>query len=358
VFRAPGRVNLIGEHTDYNDGFVLPAAIGFAAWAAVTPGDDRVLRIHSAHFSETVELSLDGPSPEPRRHWSDYVIGMAAGLEKSGYRLRGADLEIRGDIPPGAGLGSSAAIEMAAGCALAAGSGHEIGRVELARIGQRVENEFVGTRCGIMDQFVSLCATEGHALLVDCRSLDSRPIPIPPAARILVANTMVRHELATGEYNTRRSECEAGVRRLGAGALREVAPADIERLAGWNEVVYRRCRHVTRENERVLEAVEALEAGDLARFGRLMDASHQSLRDDYEVSCAELDRMVELARRCEGVYGARMTGGGFGGCTVSLVDAGRAEEAREKLVHDYGLASGSRPEVYLFTPAGGASEVS
>jgi galactokinase len=366
IYRAPGRVNLIGEHTDYNDGFVMPAAIGFSTWVAMAPRDDRKLSIYSENFSERVEFDLSGIDGSGERarsaaHWSDYVCGVAVTLEQVGYPLRGGDMLIRGETPIGAGMSSSAAIEVAAGYALLDASGHTVDRVELAKLCQRAENEYVGIRCGIMDQFISCCGQAGRALLLDCRSLDHRWLPLPGDARLVVCNTMVKHELASGEYNRRRAECEAGVEGLvrflpGVRALRDVTPVELERYGReLPEVVYRRCRHVISENARVIEAAGALERNDLAAFGALMSESHRSLRDDYQVSCDELNLLVRLASRVEGVYGARMMGGGFGGCVINLVAAESVAELERVVTRDYEQATGRKPEIYVCEAADGVA---
>jgi galactokinase len=362
TFRAPGRVNLIGEHTDYNDGFVMPSAIDLYTWARISPREDRKLQIRSDNFDEEVEIDLDAPNITRRKHWSDYPVGVAVILERVGYRLRGARLEIRGDVPIGSGLSSSAAIEVATACALTAMSEIEIDKRELALLCQRAENEFVGARVGIMDQFVSLFGQEQKALLLDCRSLDFRLLPLPDNVRLIICNTMVKHELASNAYNERREQCEAGVKVLakhfpGVEALRDAALDQLEQVRSeLPEVVYRRCLHVITENDRVLAAGQALETSDLNEFGRLMAESHRSLRDDYEVSSTELDLMVEFARRVEGVYGARMTGGGFGGSTVNLVAAEHVQEFRERVAQWYEEATKIRPEIYVCTAANGAAD--
>jgi len=363
IYRAPGRVNLIGEHTDYNDGFVMPAAVDFSTWAAVSPRNDRFVSVFSENFGEQFKFSLDDPAPQARRHWSDYVRGVAVTLEQSGYRLGGAELLLRGDVPIGSGLSSSASVEVATGLALLGNSGVSVEREELARLCQRAENEFVGMRCGIMDQFVSCLAQRGKALLLDCRSLAHDLLSLPDEVRLVICNTMVKHELATGEYNRRRAECEAGVSHLVSAlprvhALRDVTEAELEsHKDGMSEVVYRRCRHVVTENNRVLEAKKALEADNLPEFGRLMNESHRSLRDDYEVSCQELDIMVGLAQEMPSVYGARMTGAGFGGCTINLVFARAAEEFKRRIARAYQAATGITAEVYICRAAAGAQEV-
>lgn len=353
VYRAPGRVNLIGEHTDYNDGFVMPAAIDLFTYAAIKARQDRRLRIHSESFSEVVEHDLDEANPAATGHWSDYVRGVVAILERAGYRLKGADLSIRSDVPIGAGLSSSAAVEVAAAYALLDYSGHEIDRLQLAKLCQQAENEFVGMRCGIMDQFAACFGRAGHALMLDCRSLEYRLLPLPGDARLVVCNTMVKHELASSEYNRRRLECEAAslhfnFAQQGLGVLRDVTLTDLERDGvDLDDVLFKRSRHVVSENARVLKAASALERGDLSEFGELMYESHYSLRDDFEVSCEELDVMVELASQFEGVYGSRMTGGGFGGCTISLVRSECVDHFKETIAEGYHRATGVVPETYV-----------
>jgi galactokinase len=363
VFRAPGRVNLIGEHTDYNDGFVMPAAIDFATWVTATSRDDRKVSVFSENFSEHIEFDLDDPNPQAKGDWSDYVRGVAVVLAQEGHHLRGATLRIRGEVPIGSGLSSSAAIEVATGYALLKNSGFSPDGVELAKSCQRAENEFVGMRCGIMDQFISCCGQAGKALLLDCRSLEYKLLALPEEARLVICNTLVRHALASGEYNRRRGECEAGVHHFARGrpnvrALRDVTEADLKLYGGdLSEVIYRRCRHVISENARVLEAAAALERENLEAFGQLMFDSHRSLRDDYEVSCRELDLIVELSAQVEGVYGSRMTGGGFGGCTVSLVKSESVEEFKRAVAKGYEEKVGLIPEIYVCRTAEGAEEV-
>ena len=364
IYRAPGRVNLIGEHTDYNDGFVMPAAIEFSTCVAIAPRDDRNLVVRSENFHERIECPLDALPEHGCGHWSDYVFGVVRMLDESGFRSPGANLLIAGNIPLGAGLSSSASLEVAVATALLDSSAAPLSSKDLARLCQRAENEFVGARCGIMDQFVSRHGKADRALLLDCRSLEYRLLPLPREVRLVICNTMVRHAIAQGEYNRRRAECEEGVRML-AGllpdvrALRDVSESDFAAVAGkLPEVLRRRCRHVVRENVRVLKAGEALEKGDLARFGDLMRQSHESLRQDFEVSCAELDRMVELSQRVAGVYGARMTGGGFGGCTVNLVREDRVEEFVTVVGSEYRKAVGMVPEIYVCSAADGASRLS
>ena len=363
TFRAPGRVNLIGEHTDYNDGFVMPAAINLSVFVSVWPRDDRKLQIKSEQFDDEIEFDLDQPNRASSHHWSDYAVGVAVMIERAGHRLRGARLELRGEVPLGSGLSSSAAVEVATACALVANSNLTIDRRELALLCQQAENEYVGARVGIMDQFVSLFGKEQRALLLDCRSLDYKLLPLPDTVNLVICNTMVKHALASSAYNERRAQCEEGVKHLArflpnVRALRDVTFAQLEQYGrDLSQVVYRRCRHVITENARVLSAAEALEQHDLRRFGELMAASHRSLRDDYEVSSEELDLMVELANKVEGVYGARMTGGGFGGSTVNLVDIEKVEEFRRYVAREYEQITKLRPEIYVCEASNGAEEI-
>ena len=363
MFRAPGRVNLIGEHTDYNDGFVLPAAIGFSTWVASAPRDDRTVSVFSENFSEQMEFDLDEEGPHARDHWSDYVRGVAVTLERAGHRLRGAELRSRGEVPIGSGLSSSAALEVASGFALLTNSGLNVDRRELAELCQRAENEFVGIRCGIMDQFVSCHGQAGKAFLLDCRSLEYKLLPLPEKARLAICNTRVKHSLATSQYNARRVECETAVRhfaqrRSNVQALRDVTETDLKLFGGeLTEVIYRRARHVITENARVLAAGAALDEGDLVAFGQLMNRSHLSLRDDYDVSCKELDLMVDLAQAVPGVYGARMTGGGFGGSTVNLIAAESVDKFKQTVAYGYEEATGLTPEIYICTATEGVGEV-
>jgi galactokinase len=360
IFRAPGRVNLIGEHTDYNDGFVMPAAIDFHTWIAASPRKDCRLQVHSEQFSETIELSLDALAGPPRKHWSDFIRGVAATLESSGHKLQGANLIIHGDVPIGAGLSSSASLEIATAFALLSTSGLELPPLEVVNICQRAEHEYAGTRCGVMDQFIAMFGRSGQALLLDCRSLKHKLLPIPTGVRLAICNTMVKHDLAASEYNRRRADCESGMRILRQHlprllALRDVRLADLEKYRNeLPELVYRRCRHVIRENQRVLDASDALQSGDLDRFGQLMYESHHSLRHDYDVSCSELDLLVELASACEGVYGARMTGGGFGGCTVNLVGSDAVDRFRDQIKEAYLKTTGKAADLYVCSAAEGA----
>ena len=363
LFRAPGRVNLIGEHTDYNQGFVLPMAIGFYTWAAASPRGDRKIVVHSQDFNEQREITLGQWEASSQKHWSNYVFGVAQALEERAGKLSGANIFIHGNVPIGAGLSSSAALEVATGLALLSLSGRTLDRTELALACQYAENQFVGTQCGIMDQFVSAHGREGAAVLLDCRSLEHRLFSIPDEAAIVICNTMIEHEHSTGEYNVRRAECEQGVRILQKSmphiqALRDVTPEELERhKSDLPEIVYRRCRHVVTEDARTLAATDALQSHDLREFGVLMQESHRSLKDDYEVSCPELDLMAELANRTTGCLGGRMTGGGFGGCTVNLVETGAVPEFIRQVSAAYKAETGIAPETYTSLPSSGATEI-
>jgi galactokinase len=363
IFRAPGRVNLIGEHTDYNDGFVLPAAIDLYTWTAVSPRNDRKLRVYSENLEELSEIDLAQDDPRHRDHWSDYVHGVALMLQRSGAALGGCDLAIFSDVPAGAGLSSSAALEVSVASALLASSGLSLPLTELAKLCQRAENEFVGARVGIMDQFASCFGSAHHAILLDCRSLEYKLLPLPSGLTMVICNTMVKHGHSGGEYNDRRAQCEEGVRLLSTyfpsiKALRDVSAAQLESHRGdLPDLIYRRCHHVVSENERVLSTVAALESGDLKEAGRCMAESHLSMRDDYEISCRELDLMVDLAAGSEGLVGSRMTGGGFGGCTINLVRTACVQQFTAEMRSVYHQATGISPEIYVSTAGSGVTEV-
>jgi galactokinase len=363
-FRAPGRVNLIGEHTDYNDGFVMPAAVGFSTYVAIATRPDRKLALHSEEFPGNVEFDLDHLAERGTGAWCDYVLGVASVLQQQGHRLYGANLLVHGEVPIGAGLSSSAALEVASALALISLGATQLPLPEVARLCQQAENGFVGARVGIMDQFVSCMGKAGHAVLLDCRSLAFKAVPIPEGIRLVVCNTMVKHDHATGAYNTRREECEEGVRyfakwNLGIRALRDVSVEMLDRhTQDLPATIGKRCSHVVRENQRTLDAADALTEGDLHRVGDLMRESHNSLRDLYEVSCRELDIMVEAAEGLPGFCGGRMTGGGFGGCTINLVREEHAEEFAKRIAERYRQATGINAQVYLCTAEDGAGKVS
>jgi galactokinase len=354
---------LIGEHTDYNEGFVLPAAIGFSCWVGIAPRDDRKLSIYSENFKEARAADLDDLGTNGVGHWSDYPLGVAWALQEAGYRLRGANLYIAGEVPLGAGLSSSAAIEVSTGYALLSVAGHAIDRTKLALLCQRAENNFVGARVGIMDQFVSCHGRAGHALMIDCRSLEYRALKLPPKVSLVICNTMVKHKLQAGEYNVRRAECEEAVRKLSTAlpGIRSLRDVDLEQLTQnrqlLSETLYRRCRHVISENARVRKVADLFAQGKTDGLREVMSASHRSMRDDYEISCRELDVMVDIAGRQNGVYGARMTGGGFGGCTINLVDVEHAAEFQRLVGAEYESEIGLHPDIYICEASQGAELV-
>jgi galactokinase len=362
-YRAPGRVNLIGEHTDYNDGFVMPVAIDRDTTVALAPRGDRLLVARSAAYLETVTIDLDNPGEGLHGSWSDYIRGVAAVLERKGFRLQGADLMISTNVPMNAGLSSSAALEVSVGYGLLDQAGHAIDRTALALACQQAEHEFAGTLCGIMDQFIACHGRAGHALMLDTRTLEMAWIPMPPGVAVMVCNTMTKHVLASSGYNERRADCEAGVRALAIRlpqirALRDVTLDDLEANRDLlPERVFRRCRHVVTENARVRSAAEARRAGDLEAVGALMRASHASMRDDYEISTREVDTMVESAMRANGTIGARLTGGGFGGCTVNLVRVEDAASFAASVAASYEAATGLTPEIYTCVASDGVGRL-
>jgi galactokinase len=363
VSRAPGRVNLIGEHTDYNEGFVMPGAIAFDTRVACAANDSGRLAMRSLQFKEGATFSIDDLAPSRRQDWTDYVRSVQIELSRMGHEINGADLLIDGRVPMSAGLSSSAALEVATALALLQTSGGRLAAIDLARLCQRAENEFAGAQCGIMDQFASVSGRSGHAILLDCRSLQMSYVALPEHVEIVICNTMVKHSIAAGEYNQRRTECEQCAkyfRSLGLeiASLRDLREEDFRQYgSGLGNVLGRRCRHVITENSRVVRVASALENKDLETVGRLMYESHASLRDDYEVSCPELNLMVDLAKSVRGVYGSRMTGGGFGGCTVSLVERESVERFKSEIAGKYEDATRNCPEIYVTTLVDGAGIV-
>jgi galactokinase len=360
VVRAPGRVNLIGEHTDYNDGFVLPAAIDRSIDFAGRKRTDRVVRVNSLDFGACVDFSLDDIQKDSKNPWSNYTRGVSKYLEEDGYRLSGADIAFGGNVPREAGLSSSAAVEVGTAAFWKRLLHLEADPVYLVKLSRKAENQFVGVPCGIMDQFISALGRENHALFLDCRDLTFRHVPLRGDVKIVVCNSGVKRALAQSEYKVRLEQCRQAVAQiastgLAVKSLRDVQPAQLETARGvLSEVLFRRARHVVSENGRVLEAVRVLEAGDLERFGELMNASHASLRDDYQVSSKELDILVELAWKQPGVLGARMTGAGFGGCTVNLVYQEAAQAFAEAVRRGYQDALGLKAEVYICKASQGA----
>lgn len=370
LFQAPGRVNLIGEHTDYNQGLVMPAAISRLTLIAARARADAKLHLVSGQIEG--EAVADLRDLKPQGGWADYVFGVAAALQQRGCSLRGAELAISSEIPLGAGLSSSAALEIGAGLALLALAGYAPGPgrrpepdllLRLAQAGLQAEHEFVGTQCGIMDQSICAFARAGEAMLLDCRSLEREFVPLPSTCVLAICNTGVRHELAASEYNQRRQECEAAVAALQAflPAVQSLRDLDQAELTRWGSrlpaVPRRRARHIVTENERVRQARAALIGGDLAALRDILAASHRSLRDDFEVSCPELDAMVAAAEEAPGFVAGRMTGGGFGGCTVNFVARDQAESFVAHVRATYHERMGTLPEIAVVTSADGASEL-
>ncbi|KOG08961.1 galactokinase [Streptomyces wedmorensis] len=359
VWAAPGRVNLIGEYTDFNDGFVLPLALPHTTVAAVSRRDDGVLRLHSADIDGgIVQLEVDALEPLSGGGWAAYPAGVVWALREAGHPVAGADVHLTSTVPTGAGLSSSAALEVVTALALNDLFGLGLSRPELARIAQRAENAFVGVPCGVMDQMASACAEEGHALHLDTRDLSYRQVPFDLAReglRLLVVDTRVKHALGDGAYAERRAGCEAGARALGVKALRDVSAAHLSEslaLLG-DETILRYVRHVVTDNARVERVIALLDAGDTRAVGPVLTEGHASLRDDLRVSCPELDLVVEAANAA-GALGARMTGGGFGGSAVVLVDADRAEAVSAAVVEAFAAAGHAVPGIFPAVPSAGA----
>ncbi len=364
LFAAPGRVNLIGEHTDYNQGFVLPMAVDRHTVVAAATSELKVIRVHSINLGQHAEIDLNKPYAPGQRHWVEYVEGVARVLREQGIPITSADLVIASDVPIGSGLSSSAALEMSVGYALLQLTGQQVDLVTLALAAQKAEHLYAGAKVGLMDQLASAFGERQHALLIDCRSLERTLIKLKIGDHaVVVCDTNVRHELAASEYNQRREECERGVEILkqylpNIRALRDVSVADFEAYQSvLPEPIRSRCRHVVFENDRTLRAAEALRNGDLAEFGKLMKQSHESLRYDYEVSSRELDLMVEIALAQKGVIGARMTGGGFGGSTVNIVQRNVLDEFSEKVRRIYHERTGNQASIYVVEAADGVHEI-
>ncbi len=364
LFAAPGRVNLIGEHTDYNQGFVLPMAVDRHTVVAAATSELKVIRVHSINLGQHAEIDLNKPYAPGQRHWVEYVEGVARVLREQGIPITSADLVIASDVPIGSGLSSSAALEMSVGYALLQLTGQQVDLVTLALAAQKAEHLYAGAKVGLMDQLASAFGERQHALLIDCRSLERTLIKLKIGDHaVVVCDTNVRHELAASEYNQRREECERGVEILkqylpNIRALRDVSVADFEAYQSvLPEPIRSRCRHVVFENDRTLRAAEALRNGDLAEFGKLMKQSHESLRYDYEVSSRELDLMVEIALAQKGVIGARMTGGGFGGSTVNIVQRNVLDEFSENVRRIYHERTGNQASIYVVEAADGVHEI-
>lgn len=360
VFRAPGRVNLIGEHTDYNDGFVMPAAVGFSTYVGIAPRPDRKLVLQSQEFPGCFEFDLDNLPQQRNQAWVDYVVGVATVLRRRGIRLEGANLLVNGNIPIGAGLSSSAALEVASTLAFLSLTGTQMPLPEVATLCREAENTYVGAHVGIMDQYISCMGKAGHAMLLDCRSLEFRLVPIPPGLQLVVCNTMVKHDVATSGYNVRRAQCEEGVGYFAKWypnirALRDVSTEMLhEHSKDLSPVILKRCTHVILENQRTVEAARSLTDRDLARMKELMAESHASMRDLYEISCQEVDIMVDSAQDLPGFCGGRMTGGGFGGCTINLVRTGNASDFAAQIADRYQRATNIKPQIYICSAEDGA----
>ncbi len=345
IAEAPGRVNLIGEHTDYNGGFVLPVAIDRTVAVAVAPREDARVRIHSVDLDQCDDYSLDTARRHPMGGWRNYVRGVLWALLDAQLPLRGVDLSVSGDVPQGAGLSSSAALELALAGAICSASGIELPARDMALLCQRAEHMYAGVQCGIMDQLTAALARADCALFIDCGSLKTDDVPIPSSVAIVVIDSKIPRELGSTPYNQRRQECAEAARALGVPSLRDADEAQIESLADGD--LRRRARHVLTENARVLGAKVALGSGDTAALGRLFAESHASLRDDFEVSLPEIDLLVELAGDAPGVIGARLTGGGFGGCTVNLVEAAQAREFGKAVVSEFRQRTGLEAESHV-----------
>lgn len=364
VFRAPGRVNLVGEHTDYSGGFCMPAAINFETMIAASARGDRTLKLHSVDFDETVEVDLDALPMDRQGHWSGYCIGTAWSLREEGIELPAAALTITGNVPQGAGLSSSASLEVATTTALLALAGRTLTGKQIAQVCQRAENDYVGAPVGIMDQFVSANGKAGSALILDTRALTFDLAPIPAHLRLIIANSMVKHSLADGgAYATRRREVEEGTAALNAyrydiGLLRDATLDDLIACeAKMSPEAFKRCRHVITDSQRVVDGLALLRAGDIVAFGKLLNDAHRSYRDDFEASCKECDILAAIGQAQPGSYGSRLTGGGFGGCVVSVVEAEASDRFVDAVKAEYLAQTGISPEVYVCSTADGASEI-
>nr|WP_233267506.1 galactokinase [Paraglaciecola sp. L3A3] len=360
-FQAPGRVNLIGEHTDYNDGFVLPCAIDYQTLVAVTPREDQIVRVVAVDYgNEKDEFALDTKiESHPTQLWSNYVRGVIKHLQLRGHQLKGADIAITGNVPQGAGLSSSASLEVAIGETFRQLYNLSLSKADVAVNGQEAENQFVGCNCGIMDQMVSSCGSELNALLLDCRSLETQLISMPKELSVMIINSNVKRGLVDSEYNTRREQCEEAASVLGLKALRDISLADLQANKDkLSEVVYKRAHHVVSENERTLLAADALRAGDAAKLSALMAESHFSMRDDFEITVAPIDFVVKTLHDYLGDKGgARMTGGGFGGCMVALMPHDMVDGAKQLIEDKYQAETGYKETIYICSASDGAGEV-
>lgn len=360
VFAAPARVNLIGEHTDYTGGLVMPMAIGFRTLAVVSPRDDGMAAFYSANYEEEATFEIASLPRAPREHWSDYPAGVLWSLLQERIAIGGFNMSLAGDVPLGAGLSSSASVEVAAAMALLGHAGVTLPLEKIATLCRRAENEYVGAKSGIMDQFVVTGGVANRAMLIDCRSLAYELLPLPEQVRVVICNSMVKHQVATGEYGDRRDEVEAGQavlrqQRPGVELLRDATLADLEACKDKvTAVSFARCRHIITENGRVVEARAALLQGDVTRFGDLMVQAHASMRDDFAASCSEVDALVEIAMSLPECFGARITGGGFGGCTVNVVSAASAESFVKTVRRGYAAQTGIEAECFVCEASDGA----
>jgi galactokinase len=361
IVAAPGRVNVIGEHTDYNDGFVLPMAIErYAIMAADSSSSSSSILIYDTQFKESATIDISAPVTKGLPKWSNYIRGVLAGFQHRGVKIPALDVAFMSTVPLGGGLSSSAALEVCTATLIEAATGKQIDPIEKALLAQKAEHDFAGVPCGIMDQFISALGREGHLLLLDCRTRKTELVPMSdPSVALLVVNTNVKHELGSGEYAKRRAECESAAKILGVKSLRDATADQLEKAKGkMSEVVYRRARHVIGEIERTVHAAEGIRQSNWPTVGQLMYASHAALRDDYEVSCKELDVVVEIAEDIDyqgGVYGCRMTGGGFGGCCVALVKASAVDAITKKIAADYHVKTGIEAAIFASRPAAGAT---
>ena len=363
LFRAPARINIIGEHCDYNDGLVMPANLALYTWLAIAPRDDRTVRVMAADFQQTVEIKLDDICKNADGNWQEYPKGVLQVLQAEGFELKGADILTLGEIPLGGGLSSSASLETVVAFAMLSCAGYDIDRRRLALMCKKAENEFVGVACGIMDQYaISICERD-QAMMLDCRSLEYLPTPLPLNARFLIINSGVQHRLHEGGLNRRREECERAVSLLShkdpeIKALRDVCMNTLkDNRTVLGDILYRRCRHVVTEIQRVRDAHQAMANNNADKLGQLMSQSHRSLKDDFEVSCSELNSLVDIAQNCDGVYGARMVGAGFGGCTLSLVESDKLETAAAEICRQYGKILGQDPWYHVVETSGPVQEV-
>lgn len=358
VYRAPGRINIIGGHSDYNDGFVLPTTTALYTWLAIGPRTDSAIRVYSANFGEETSFRISDIRRSSDNHWSDYIKGIAQELVQEEKINLGFDIVIDGQLPIGGGLSSSASLATVVAFAILDSIGQDINRRDLALLCQRAEVEFVGVRCGVMDQYAISCGKSAHATMLDCRSLDHQHILLPDSLRILVVDTGVEHQLAAGGFNRRREECERAVETLaqvlpGVHALRDVSLAQLEEHRSvLDDILYRRCRHIISEIARVHEAAAALTSGDVPAVGHLISASHKSLRDDYEVSCPEMEALIEILSSCDGSHGARLVGAGFGGCAICIVEPSQLQNVMGTVSANYGTILGQAPWMHVIETSG------